>query len=93
MRTPLKNAGIILLMVLAMTLLLAGCSPYHYHHFPNAVTYPAPIWGPEIPYPHQCNAYYPGSKEQLACERGARQRMMEEQRRRENEAYRLGRGH
>lgn len=39
----------------------------------------------------QCNRYYtPG--EQQACIRGARQRYYEEQRRRENEAYRQGLG-
>lgn len=39
----------------------------------------------------QCNqyAYY---NERAACERGARQRYYEEQRRRENEAYRQGLG-
>jgi len=90
-RTPLEKASIILLVALA-TVLLVGCAPYHYP-YPNAVTYPPPAWGPEVPYPQQCTLYYPGSREQLACERGARQRLAEEQRRRENEAYRQGRGH
>lgn len=89
--TSIKNAGIVLLMAVATVLLLTGCSPYHYP-FPNAVPAPPPAWGPEVPYPQQCALYYPGSREQLACERGARQRMAEEQRRRELEAYRQGRG-
>lgn len=38
-----------------------------------------------------CQSYNYHS-ERLACERGARQRYMEEQRRRENEAYRSGYG-
>lgn len=91
-RTPLQNAGIIMLVVAATVILLAGCGHYHYA-YPNAVNYSTTLWGPEIPYPHQCNSYYPGSRERLACERGARQRMLEEQRRRENDAYRQGRGH
>lgn len=40
----------------------------------------------------RCMLYVPGSGEQIACERGARQRYIEEQRRREHEAYRQGYG-
>lgn len=39
----------------------------------------------------QCNRYI-NSTERLACERGARQRYYEEQRKRENEAFRQGYG-
>lgn len=39
----------------------------------------------------QCLPFPPGP-ERIACERGARQRMAEEQRMRENEAYRRGYG-
>jgi hypothetical protein len=39
----------------------------------------------------QCNQYM-NSTERLACERGARQRYLEEQRKRENDAYRRGYG-
>jgi len=39
-----------------------------------------------------CNRYYSHS-ERVACERGARQRYYEEQRRRDNEAFRSGYGH
>lgn len=39
----------------------------------------------------QCN-HYPFGPERSACERGARQRYYEEQRKRENEAYRQGYG-
>jgi uncharacterized lipoprotein YajG len=38
-----------------------------------------------------CN-HYPMHSERVACERGARQRYYEEQRRRDNEAYRQGYG-
>lgn len=38
-----------------------------------------------------CNRY-PSHNERVACERGARQRYNEEQRKRENEAYRAGYG-
>jgi len=38
-----------------------------------------------------CNRY-PTYNERTACERGARQRYVEEQRRRDNEAYRAGYG-
>ena len=38
-----------------------------------------------------CNHYYTHS-ERMACERGARQRYYEEQRRRDNDAYRQGYG-
>lgn len=40
----------------------------------------------------QCEHYYTVG-ERLACERGVRHRIQEEQRRRENEAYRRGYGH
>ena len=39
----------------------------------------------------QCN-HYPFGPERSSCERGARQRYYEEQRRREHEAYRQGYG-
>lgn len=77
---------------LLMAMLVVGCAPGYYYAYPNAVTYPAPLWGPEVPYPEQCTHYYPGSKERLSCERGARQRLLEEQRHRENAAYRQGLG-
>lgn len=40
----------------------------------------------------QCQHYPHYTAERAACERGARQRYYEEQRRRENEAYRTGLG-
>lgn len=40
---------------------------------------------------YQCNQYY-YYNERAACERGVRQRLAEEQRRREREAYRAGYG-
>lgn len=52
----------------------------------------APIsdaWG--SPY-SQCDRYHYNTQERAACERGARQREFEEQRRRNNEAYRQGLG-
>lgn len=53
----------------------------------------APIYDAwHSPYP-QCNRYHYNTQERAACERGARQREFEEQRRRNNEAYRQGRGH
>jgi hypothetical protein len=55
---------------------------------------PAPVVVREI-YPstvERCMLYVPGTGEHTACERGARQRMTEEQRRREQEAYRQGYG-
>ena len=39
----------------------------------------------------QCNQF-PYAQERMACERGARQRFYEEQRKRETEAYRQGYG-
>lgn len=90
-RLPLRSI-VIIGAIAAAALINTGCTPYHYYRYPNPVSYPPPAWGPEVPYPQQCTVYYPGSREQLACERGARQRLAEEQRRRENEAYRQGRG-
>lgn len=55
---------------------------------------PAPVVVREI-YPstvERCMLYVPGTGEHTACERGARQRITEEQRRREQEAYRQGYG-
>lgn len=52
---------------------------------------PAPIYDVSR-YP-QCDRYHYGTTERSACERGARQREIEEQRRREAEAYRRGRGY
>ncbi len=40
----------------------------------------------------QCQEFAPYSRERASCERGARQRELEEQRRRENDAYRRGYG-
>lgn len=52
----------------------------------------APIYDAwSSPYP-QCDRYHYNTQERTACERGARQREFEEQRRRNNEAYRQGLG-
>ena len=51
----------------------------------------APVVVYEHPGHHQCSHYY-YYNERAACERGVRQRLAEEQRRREHEAYRSGYG-
>ncbi len=54
---------------------------------------PAPVVYQEtvIVHPGPCTHYHVYS-ERLACERGVRQRLIEEQRRRDNDAYRQGYG-
>lgn len=51
----------------------------------------APVVVYNYPGHYQCNQYY-YYNERAACERGVRQRLAEEQRRREQEAYRAGYG-
>ena len=59
----------------------------------TVVVQQAPVYdaGTVVIVSEQCNQY-PFGPERTACERGARQRYMEEQRRREQEAYRRGYG-
>lgn len=63
----------------------------------NAITQPRTVIVREIPVENvviingSCNQYYSYS-ERSACVRGTRQRYYEEQRRRDNEAYRQGYG-
>jgi hypothetical protein len=96
-----------LLIVALATLALTGCAHRYVgpalvggavgytianSHRP-VVVHPGPIviQEPVIIVSAQCNQYINPS-ERSACERGARQRYHEEQRRRDNEAYRQGLG-
>lgn len=101
----MKKLLIVLLAGLALTgcatrtgtaMLVGGTVGYLIGQENQRVTQPAPVTYRETVvvqpgYATQCQQY-PTYNERAACERGVRQRLAEEQRRREQEAYRAGYG-
>ncbi len=97
----MKKLLFVLLAGLALTgcatrtgtaMLVGGTMGYligHEHHRLAPVVYTETVVVPA--YPSHCHAY-PTYNERAACERGLRQRLLEDQRRREHDAYRSGYG-